>query len=296
MSENMTPTPKPRRPVVFGRRDTGEEKEAVVGLAQFAPAAAPKRKVKALDLTGTPAAWLLIGQGRSGKTMFARWAGGRAEEGLRQVALAALDPTNRSLAMFLEGVQQPDTPDPTKTAIWLHSALDTLALAKIPGVMDMGGGDTSLLRAIGMFPSLLAESEAQGIAPVAAYFVSPRIDDLSALDTFEDKGFRPRATVIVLNDGLVDLSEEPEEAFARTETHSAVRSAVARGAVVIHMPRLLTDGLAREIERKRLSFAQARDGVAPAGVTPICGTDRYLVRRWLDQMEEAFAPVKSWLP
>jgi hypothetical protein len=295
MSENIE-APKPRRIIVFGRRDTGEEKEAVVGLAQFAPAAAPKRKVKAIDLTGTPAAWLLIGQGRSGKTMFARWAGGRAEEGRRDVALAALDPTNRSLAMFHEGVQQPDTPDPTKTALWLRSALDDLADAKLPGVMDMGGGDTSLLKAIGLFTNMLAETEARGIVPVAAYFVSPRIDDLSALATFEERCFQPRATVIILNDGLVDLSEAPAEAFARIETHSAVRSAVARGAVVIHMPRLLTDGLAREIERKRLSFAQARDGVAPAGVTPIGGTDQYLVRRWLDQMEDAFAPVRSWLP
>ena len=288
----------PKRRVIFGRRDTGEEKEAAVGLAQFTPAAIPaKRKVvKALDLTGTPAAWLLIGQGRSGKTTFARWAGNRAEEAGCELSLAALDPTNRSLALFLNGVQQPDTPDPTKTALWLRSALTELAEARVPGLFDMGGGDTSLLKALGLFPRLLDEAETGGIAPVAAYFAGPRIDDLSALSTFEDKGFQPRATVIVLNDGLVDLSEEPDEAFAAVKRHSSVKAAVARGAVVIHMPRLLTADLAREIERKRLSFANARDGIAPEGVSPIRGTDRYLVGRWLEQMEDAFAPIASWLP
>ena len=197
-----------KRRVVFGRRDTGEEKEATVGLAQFTAAAVPgKRKVvKALDLSGTPAAWLLIGQGRAGKTTFARWVGGRAEQAGRELSLAALDPTNRSLALFLNGVQQPDTPDPTKTALWLRSALTELAEARCAGIFDMGGGDTSLLKALGLFPRLLDEAEAGGIAPVAAYFVGPRIDDLSALVTFEEKGFQPRATVIVLNDGLVDLS------------------------------------------------------------------------------------------
>ena len=96
-----------KRRVVFGRRDTGEEKEATVGLAQFTAAAVPgKRKVvKALDLSGTPAAWLLIGQGRAGKTTFARWVGGRAEQAGRELSLAALDPTNRSLALFLNGVR-----------------------------------------------------------------------------------------------------------------------------------------------------------------------------------------------
>jgi hypothetical protein len=62
------------------------------------------------------------------------------------------------------------------------------------------------------------------------------------------------------------------------------------------MPRLLTADLAREIERKRLSFAQARDGLAPEGTSPIGVYDRSLVRSWLQQMEEAFAPVAGWLP
>jgi hypothetical protein len=109
-------------------------------------------------------------------------------------------------------------------------------------------------------------------------------------------GFQPRATLIVLNDGLIDLAEEPKDVFAPIERHSAVKAAVARGAIVIHMPRLLTADLAREIERKRLSFAQARDGLAPEGVTPIAGFDRTLIRSWMEQMEEAFAPVARWLP
>ena len=146
-------------------------------------------------------------------------------------------------------------------------------------------------------PGLLAVLGAGlSLSYLSSFRGPPHIDDLSALVTFEEKGFQPRATVIVLNDGLVDLSEEPEDAFGAVKRHSSVKAAVARGAVVIHMPRLLTADLAREIERKRLSFANARDGIAPEGVSPIRGTDRYLVGRWLEQMEEVFAPIASWLP
>jgi hypothetical protein len=64
------------------------------------------------------------------------------------------------------------------------------------------------------------------------------------------------------------------------------------------MPRMVPAALVREIERKRMQFTHARDGLVPEGssATPLGIFDRTLVRRWLEQMEEAFAPIGSWLP
>jgi hypothetical protein len=133
--------------------------------------------------------------------------------------------------------------------------------------------------------------EESGVAPVAAYFLGPRVDDLGSLATFEATGFRPRTTAVVLNHARVDAGMDPAEAFEPIRRHSAFRAAVARGAVVVEMPRLDPPELALEVERRRLHFAAARDG--DGGLGPL---DRAGVRTWMERMEAAFAPVEAWLP
>ncbi len=272
-----------------------DEEELQVGLP---PTRALARAVDAVTAAplGMPPAWFLIGAGGSGKTTLARWMAGRTKDAGR-VALAALDPTNRTLAGFAEGVMQPDSADPAHTARWLREMVEWLMQARGAAILDMGGGDTSLAKLISEAPTFAADMKEAGVAPVATYVLSPRVDDLSALVSFEAAGFQPAETVLVLNEARVDATMIREEAFARVMAHSAFRGAVARGARVIWMP-ALDQELALEIESKRLQFGQARDGIVPSGrsVTPIGGLRRSLVRRWLERMETEFAPVSAWLP
>jgi hypothetical protein len=77
--------------------------------------------------------------------------------------------------------------------------------------------------------------------------------------------------------------------------HPDYEAAIARGAIPIWMPRLFS---AKEVEDRRLTYAQARDGIMPEGrrgaaMNPF---DQSRVRVWLDQMTAAFAPIASWLP
>lgn len=273
-----------------------DEEELVVGLPPTRAVAKGVEAVTAPPL-GMPSAWLLIGAGGSGKTTLARWIGERAKQAGHTVALAALDPTNRTLAGFAEGVMQPDSADPAQTARWLRQMVEWLMQARGAAILDMGGGDTSLAKLISEAPTFATDMKDAGVAPVAAYVLSPRVDDLSALVSFEAAGFQPPETVLVLNEARVDATMNREEAFARVMAHSAFRAAVARGARVVWMPALDQD-LALEIESKRLQFGQARDGIVPSGrsVTPIGGLRRSLVRRWLERMETEFAPVSAWLP
>jgi len=138
---------------------------------------------------------------------------------------------------------------------------------------------------------------AAGVEPVAVYALAPRQDDLAVLEAMEAAGFKPKATLLLLNEGRVDSTLSREEAFARTLRHSAFRSAISRGAVPLWMPRLEPE-VAQEIEGKRLQFGAARDGLVPAGAkfAPLGGFERSMVKRWLEKMDREFAPIMSWLP
>lgn len=167
---------------------------------------------------------------------------------------------------------------------------------KQSALLDFGGGDTALSRLIEVAPDFASAMEEAGVEPIACYMLSPRPDELALLEAFEEAGFKPRATAIVLNEGRVDSTLSRDEAFARVLRHRVYRSAIARGAVQLWMPRLEPE-VSHEIEGKRLQFGHARDGIVPEGATfrPIGGFERSMVRRWLERMDQEFEPVQSWL-
>lgn len=164
-------------------------------------------------------------------------------------------------------------------------------------VIDLGGGDTSLGRVLEALPDLPALMDEAGVSPVAVYTVGPRVDDLASLATLEARNFRPSATAVVLNEGLAELSLDPETAFTRIRRHSAFRTAVERGTMPIALPRLYAP-TAAEIEGRRLDFAHASTGTVPPGssVRPPGALDACRVRLWLQAMDAAFVPLTRWLP
>ncbi len=292
---------KPKAEVIQFRRGASLDDESEIPLASasisVAAAAQDRLSPAALDLAGKPKVWFLIGPNGSGKTALARWMGWNIAGEGRNVLMAALDPQNRSLATWFSGVMQPDTNDGTQTARWLRDLLEHAMAHLESAILDFGGGDTALAKLVNEAPDLGTMLVEAGVNPIACYLVGPRVEDLASLDALERAGFQPAATVIVLNEGRVDSTLMREEAFARVLRHGAFTRAVARGAVVLWMPRLEPE-VAAEIEGKRLTFGQARDGQVPTGAkfTPIGGFKRSMVRRWLEAMVHEFGPVASWMP
>lgn len=277
---------------LFTRRGVVAEEVSVGRPLRQAKAPAAPTAPQALDLSGRQKALFAIGAGNTGKTTFLRWM---IERGETTAAIAALDPENRELKDYFPGIQEPPSHDPAGVRSWLERFLEFVMENQASAALDFGGGDTSLAQLVADTPDLASAMEDAGVSPVAVYLLSPRLTDLSALAAMEQSGFQPKATALVLNEGRADPTMARDEAFDRTMRHGVFKAAIDRGAVQLWMPRLIP---AKEVEDRRVTFAQARDATIPEGrkVTPLGPFDRARVRQWLARMEEEFAPIASWLP
>lgn len=297
-----TKTSKPSKPAMslsamFQAEEDAADDFDVAGLPpSLALPVRSKRTLPVPDLTGLGKVWELIGPGGAGKTVLARWlGGGLTERGIAdQAILAALDPANRTLTHFFDKVQQPPSSDPVQTTAWLRKLLGFVAKQKANAVLDYGGNNVSKVRLVEAAPAIADSMEQDGVALVAAYVLTPRVDDLAPLVTFEARGFRPRATALVLNLGRA----ETPAAFDALRRQPAYKAALDRGAVELWMPALEPQSLALQIEQQRLQFHHARDGDVPAGrsASYISALERVMIREWLMRMDEEFAAVSTWLP
>jgi hypothetical protein len=85
---------------------------------------------------------------------------------------------------------------------------------------------------------------------VACYPMTPRIDDIFVAAGLDAAGFKPPATMLLLNEGRADPGPPPDEVFDPVIRHSAFRAIVARGAQVVWMPALKSEVIGSEVARK----------------------------------------------
>jgi len=255
----------------------------------------PRPNIPIADLSPLTKVIGLIGPGGAGKTVVARFLGGELRDRgkLDRTVLAALDPTNRSLAEFFEGVLQPPSSDPDETAAWLQTMLKFLASKRGNAVLDFGGGDLSLARTIEKMPTIADVLEQDGIGFVAAYVLTPRASDLATLTTFEQRGFRPKATALILN---LSRAETPS-AFNAIRRQPAYKRALDRGAVELWMPKL-TQETALKVEQAHVHFRQAMNGEASEGRKPanLSSFERSEVREFVERMRSEFQVIEGWMP
>ncbi len=281
-----------RIPIVQLADDADAIPEVAVGLKRTVVSAgqgAHGRPVK-LDLSKRRKVWFFVGRGRTGKTTLIRWMAEKASTASAPVVCIDMDRTNAALTSYIEGVQRLPTVDDTAGVQWLQRGLDAIARSGASALVDLGGGDTILMKLVEEVPSLAGMLGEAGLEVVLVYLLGPQPDDLSPLATFAELGFAPRATVLVLNEGLLGPGVPPDTGFDVLRRHSIFRKAEAAGAPIVRFPRLSP---AAEIERRRVHFAQARDGQGPAPLGPF---DRARIRHWLERMDEEFAPLGSWMP
>jgi hypothetical protein len=289
-------------PIARFRRQGADEVVPEIGAAPPPPSIEQAQKAAlkpAPDLTGRPTIWCLLSSNGGGKTTMARWMIHRVDEaGRERPLLAALDPGDRTLASWFSNVEQPPNRDTRGTARWLRDYLDALMSQGLSAILDFGGGgETALAELLAVEPRLHTLAEDAGVSLVACYPLTPRSEDILVARGLEDAGFTPAATLLLLNEGRADPTRPADEAFANVTGHSVYRRMVSRGAQVAWMPALDSDVI-QEIEKKRLTFAMAREGKVPDGAAfyPIGGLRRSEVGRFLALMEQRHERVLSWLP
>lgn len=269
--------------------DEPEIPEVSVGIQRPDKATVPRPAV-ALDLTGHPKCWLFVGRGRTGKTTLIRWIAERAGAAGTPVVLTDLDRTNATLTSYLSDVIRAPVLDDAGTVQWLQNVIGNTMTNRASTLIDLGGGDTALAKLAEEVPNLDEIVRDGGAELVIAYLVGPQPDDLSPLATMRHLGLKPPATVIVLNEGLLGPGMAPDTGFTSIRRHSVFKAAIDDGAAVVQFPRLLPAG---EVERRRISFVEARDALVEPALGPF---DRARIRHWLDQMDHEFNPIASWLP
>jgi len=256
--------------------------------------ATPVVAKKGVDLSMKKKVIFFVGRGKTGKTTLIRWLSETALASDGTCLMADMDPTNDTFSKYIEGVSRPSEPgDPVLALKWLDKLLQHAMQTNMSVLVDLGGGDTTLRRLVLQLPDLVPMFESAGFAVVVFYSVGPQEEDLSPLATLESLGLRPTATAIVLNEGLVEVGETRDSAFARIVRHSAFVGAVSRGAIPVWMPKLLP---AAQVEMRRLHFRDAAAGHNGQGKTPLGPFDRARVGTWLTAMEANFAGIDTWLP
>jgi hypothetical protein len=247
-----------------------------------AQAAVALPTVPAIDLSGRLKIWFVAGRGRIGKTTLSRWVVETANERGGSPVVIAADPVNPTLRTFLDGVVEPPSSNYDETIAWLLDLIGQLADQGLEAVVDLGAGNTSLLGLLSNMPGLLDVLTSSGIEPVAVHVIGPDPHDLAPMIQMEISGFQPHATMVVFNE-----AHGPQSRFEQVLCQPEFTSVTKRGAVPIWMPQL-TPQVARACDAECWPY---RDMPAKAGPFHKSG-----VYHWLRRMDEAFAPVASWLP
>lgn len=281
--------------VTFSFNDDADDAAPEMSIITGAPPASGLVVAKTgIDLSEKKKVIFFVGRGKTGKTTLIRWLSETALGSGGTFLMADMDPTNDTFSKYIEGVARPaEAGDPVLSLKWLDRLLQHAMNEKMSVMVDLGGGDTTLRRLVAQLPDLVSMFEAAGFAVVVFYTVGPQEEDLSPLATMEGLGLHPTATAIVLNEGLVEVGEGREAAFARILRHSAFVAAVNRGAIPVWMPKLLP---AAQVEMRRLHFRDAAAGHSGQGNTPLGPFDRARVGSWLYAIEANFGGIKSWLP
>ena len=257
-------------------------------------AAGPIVAKQGADLSGKKKVIFFVGRGKTGKTTLIRWLAETALASDGSFLMADMDPTNDTFSKYIDGVARPSEPgDPVLSLKWLDRLLQHAMHTGTSVLVDLGGGDTTLRRLVSQLPDLVSMFETAGFAVVVFYTVGPQEEDLSPLATMESLNLKPSASAIVLNEGLVEVGDDRDTAFARIRRHSAFIGAVNRGAIPVWMPKLLP---AAQVEMRRLHFRDAAAGHNGQGKSPLGPFDRARVGTWLNAMEAGFAGIETWLP
>lgn len=247
-----------------------------------------------------PALVVRLGRGRTGGTtildVFIQWA--RAAG--RCVVIADGDLRNSTLAGFYPpgadgGALQPPSDDLVDMKDYFTESIGVALKQSASLVADFGGGDR-VMQDYGRELALVEMCETVGMEPLAVYVTGPDSDDFEHILSIWRSGvFRPRRSLLLLNEHLVPHGRSAAGAFAGITSRPELAKMANEGLNVVVMPRLPCMAQVREAG---LGFLEAMAGKPGKKGEPLDPVRQFMVAHWLKRLEAAFseAGVLEWLP
>ncbi|NOG73513.1 hypothetical protein [Roseicella sp. DB1501] len=247
--------------------------------------------VPLLDAPAETAPVLMVGLGRggSGKSLLLAEAVWRAHNQGRPVIVADGDARSKTLLGLFPDALTPVSEELPDVKAFLSSLLNRMAKERRSAVLDLGGGDRSLLE-YGRDLRLVEFCARRGIEPLGLYVLGPEDEDLShVVSIFEAGYFRPRRTLLVLNEGVIRTGRTVAGAFERTMSSPGFARLIEAGAVPLLLTRLACMDDARRMPG---GFYEAAGGDA---LDPVEG---FMLEDWLADLERKRreAGAAGWLP
>src|ERR1700761_5358629 len=176
--DRAEPRPQPAKagPVAPFTDMPSQRKRPVADIGRFAPQKAEDDFTpgQGVDLSAHAKIIFVIGRGKTGKTTFLRWMAEQALDETRPFLMADIDPTNASFSSYFPNVSRPVGYDPVEVREWLLRFIAYALEQRTTAIIDLGGGDTALRSLLTEMPTIFADIQAAGLAPVAFYMCGPQ--------------------------------------------------------------------------------------------------------------------------
>ena len=202
------------------------------------------------------------------------------------------DARSKTLAGIFPDATFPATEELPDVKAWLNTVLNSMVKEKRSAVLDLGGGDRVLME-YGRDLRLVEFCQRRGIEPLALYFLGPEEEDLKHVLAIWDAGyFRPKRTLLVLNEGVIREGRTVSGAFENTLSHPGFEKMLQAGAVAILMQRLACMDL---VKASGAGFYAAASG---EGDKPLDPVEEFMVGDWIEDLEgkREKAGTVVWLP
>jgi hypothetical protein len=244
------------------------------------------------DTSPAPVLAVGLGRGFGGKSTGLAELVWRARNQGRSVIVADGDARSKTLAGIFPDATFPPTEELPDIKAWLNTMLNSMVKEKRSAVLDLGGGDRVLME-YGRDLRLVEFCSRRGIEPLALYFLGPEEEDLKhVLAIWEAGYFRPKRTLLVLNEGVIREGRTVAGAFEKTLAHPGFEKMVQAGAVPILMQRLACMDL---VKTNGAGFYAAASG---EGDKPLDPVEEFQVQDWIEDLEgkRQKAGAVAWLP
>jgi hypothetical protein len=132
-----------------------------------------------------------------------------------------------------------------------------------------------------------------GVRTLAIYMIGPDADDLRhVVNIFEAGYFQADHALLVMNGSMVKAGKSAGGAFDLVLEDKQFET-MAMAVEVIRMPRLACMDAMR---KAGLTFFDAAAGKRGAGGMPLSLGHQFMVKTWLNRMDEALERHEAWLP